>query len=80
VLLTGKRKPNMRQRLLLALPDECYMKNYADNPSEAVRLALFGMIMRTPLFVGPREDPKVFILLPLYFECTKCIEVESECE
>jgi hypothetical protein len=80
VLLTGKRKPNMRQSLLLALPDECYMKNYADNPSEAVRLALFGMIMRTPLFVGPREDPKVFILLPLYFECTKCIEVESECE
>jgi hypothetical protein len=80
VLLTGKRKPNMRQRLLLALSDECYMENYADNPSEAVRLALFGMIMRTPLFVGPREDPKVFILLPLYFECIKCIEVESECE
>jgi hypothetical protein len=40
----------------------------------------FGMIMRTHLFVGPREDPKVFILLPLYFECTKCIEVESEYE
>jgi hypothetical protein len=56
------------------------MENYADNPSEAVRLALFGMIMRTHLFDGPREDPKVFIPLPLYFECTKCIEVESECE
>jgi hypothetical protein len=56
------------------------MENYAYTATEAVRLALFGMIMRTHLFDGPREDPKVFILLPLYFECTKCIEVESEYE
>jgi hypothetical protein len=79
-VIDGEKKAKYETKPAFGAPDECYMKNYADNPSEAVRLALFGMIMRTPLFVGPREDPKVYILLPLYFECTKCIEVESECE